>query len=66
MNEQEIGDLQVSEARLILMGILRNLENVKAQRRASGADDDRLGQARALGEIWGLEVAIQAIRRRLR
>lgn len=55
-----------TETRDALKGLLRNLEDVKAQRRASGADEDRVGQARALGEIWGLEVAIQAIRRRLR
>lgn len=58
-----------SEARLVLKGLLASLEAVQKQRKASSG---RPGQRmtvpviRAQGEVIGLQVAIDAIKRRLR
>lgn len=62
--DREAGDLQASEAKLVLEDLLRNLTAVRAQRAAHlpGRHAERLGRQ---GEIWGLDTAIKAIKRRL-
>lgn len=59
--EKEVAELQASEAKVVLEGLLRNLADVRIQRIRSTS-----GDARQQGEIWGLDVAIKAIRRRIR
>lgn len=65
--EEEVGALQASEARLVMKGLLRNLEDVLAQRTAGHHRRvTPVAYARREGEIWGLKLAIQAVKRRLR
>ncbi len=64
--EDEVAGFQDAEVRLVLKGLLRNLEAVKVQR----SIPHRPGTAakfveRQTGELVGLEMAIKAIRRRL-
>lgn len=64
--EAEVAGLQESEAKLVLKGLLRNLEDVRRQR---GAVEEGAPLARKLqvrGEIEGLNIAIYAIKRRIR
>jgi hypothetical protein len=65
--EEEVGQLQFAEAQTILKNLLRNLENVKVQRAASekGTPNVR-GRAFIRGQVDGLDVAIRAVKRRLR
>lgn len=65
--EAEVARLQDSEVKLVLRGLVTSLENVRTQRRAS-LDRARTATACAqlAGEIAGLTVAINAIKRRLR
>lgn len=66
MNEEEVARLQDSEVRIALKGLLRNLLEVRGQRQASlklGMTPVR--HARRVGEIWGLDIAINAVKRRL-
>lgn len=58
---EEVEKMIATEVKLTLKGILRNLEDVHAQRLASTSSD-----ARQRGELWGLGVAISAIKRRIR
>lgn len=66
-SEAEVGDAQAREARYILETLQAALEGVQAQRRQSAKDAVTLTQrVRRLGEVEGLEIALEAIRRRLR
>jgi hypothetical protein len=58
--EEEVARLQESEVKIVLEGLLRNLQDVRAQRAAGSLPGVRQG------EIWGLDTAIKAVRRRLR
>lgn len=58
--EEEVARLQASEAKVVLKGLLRNLEDVHAQRLKSEPSERRGG------ELWGLGVAISAVKRRLK
>lgn len=62
--EAEVARLQATEAKLVLEDLLRNLQDVRAQRAAHlpGRHADRMSRQ---GEIWGLDTAIKAIKRRL-
>lgn len=67
--EEEVARLQGVEVQNALKGLLRNLEAVREQRQASA-----LAALHALepawyqyrGEVVGLNIAIQAVKRRLR
>lgn len=65
---EQVAQLQVSEAVLILKGVLRNLKEVRAQRAADriSLPEGRDRQLKRMGEIWGLDTAIAAIERRIR
>jgi len=62
----EVGELQAKEATLILKGVLRNLQEVRAQRVASADKGCKADRVWNQGQIYGLDVAIAAIRRRIR
>lgn len=65
--EEEVARLQESEVRVVLKGLLRNLEGVHRQRTVSR--DHAVTQAArdiAVGQIDGLDTAMRAIRRRIR
>lgn len=64
--EQEVAEYQVSEAKLVLKGVLRNLQEVRAQRAVMPDWESALARARRQGEIWGLDAAIAAVERRIR
>lgn len=56
-----------SEVKAVLKGLLRNLEDVLAQRVAGHTRKvSPVVYARREGEIWGLKLAIQAVKRRIR
>lgn len=64
--EAEVARLQDSEVRTVLKGLLRNLTDVRRQR---GVIEDDAPLARKLqmrGEIEGLNIAISAVKRRIR
>lgn len=64
---EEVAVLQDSEVRLVMKGLLRNLEDVLAQRTAGHHRKvTPVAWARREGEIWGLKLAIQAVKRRIR
>ena len=63
--DREIADVQVSEVR-VLKGLLASLERVRDQRSASAVNARGLIKAHVRGEIAGLTIAINAIKRRLR
>ena len=52
------------EVKAALKGLMRNLQEVRAQRNL-GAIADVRDRARNQGEIWGLDLAIAAIKRRI-
>lgn len=65
--EEEVAALQQAEVQLILKGLLRNLERVREQRALPlepGANPKYKAHVR--GELWGLDTAIRAVRRRIR
>ena len=66
--EEEVVQLLQSEAQLILKGLLRNLTEVRAQRGAEriSLPEGRDQQLKRMGEIDGLNIAIAAVRRRIR
>lgn len=64
--EAEVAHLQQSEAQIILKGLLRNLTEVRAQRGVPRAGATKVELERQRGEINGLNIAIAAVRRRLR
>jgi hypothetical protein len=67
--EAEVARLQESEAKAALRNLLASLEDVRRQRRAAaGLPGQRVtvAVAQARGEVAGLTVAINAIKRRLR
>lgn len=67
--ELEIGAAQAQEVRLVLRNLLVGLESVQAQRKAStGRPGQRMTVpvVRAQGEVLGLQIAIDAVKRRLR
>lgn len=57
--------LQDSDAQKALRDVLRSLREVKAQRLVTRPETAG-GAARKAGEIWGLDVGIAAIERRLK
>lgn len=64
---EEVAALQVSEVNLILKGLARTLEQVKAQRsmpHQPGTHERYLERQR--GELNGLDIAIRAVKRRMR
>ena len=64
---RERGDRVVSEEpKLVLRGVLASLETVRDQRSASAVTARGIAKAHIRGEIAGLTVAINAIKRRLR
>jgi len=56
------------EVRVALKGILRNLAEVREQRGGERIQlpGGRDAQLKRMGEIWGLDVAIKAVERRLK
>lgn len=60
---EEVEKMIAAEVKLTLKGILRNLEDVHAQRVGT---QPHLRTMRQVGELWGLGVAISAIKRRIR
>lgn len=64
--EKEVGRLQASEVELVLKGLLRSLEEVKRQRDKTFRTAKGLMARDAARQAEGLNIAIQAIRRRLR
>lgn len=65
--EEEVARLQESEVQIVLKGLVRTLEALLAQReqgRYSSMNPRVL--ARRQGEIWGLKVALAAVKRRIR
>lgn len=64
----EVGEAQHREARYILETLQAALEAVQRQRRASFLAGQRMTVpvVRAQGEVIGLQIAIDAIKRRLR
>lgn len=69
IGEAEAARLILEDRERTLKQLLRSLESVQAQRRASsGREGQRLTipVVRAQGEVIGLQVAIDAIKRRLR
>lgn len=69
---EEVARLQDTEVKLVLKGLLRNLEDVRTQRGASLQGSLVLASSagryreRQRGEIEGLNIAIAAIKRRIR
>ena len=65
---EQVAHLQQSEVQLILKGLLRNLTEVRAQRGAEriSLPEGRGQQLKRMGEIDGLNIAIAAVRRRIR
>lgn len=59
---EEVGQLQASEAQIILKGLLRNLTEVRKQQ-AQGTGQ---GPGHRNGVVDGLNIAIAAVRRRIR
>lgn len=57
---------QESEAKMVLRGLVASLERVRDQRSASAVNARGLIKAHVRGEIAGLTIAINAIKRRLR
>lgn len=69
VSSAEAKRLAAAHTEQCLKQLLRSLESVQAQRRASsGREGQRLTipAVRAQGEVIGLQVAIDAIKRRLR
>jgi hypothetical protein len=65
--EAEVARLQDSEVKLVLRGLVASLERVKAQRaRSLELARTKAERAGISGEITGLIIAINAIKRRLR
>ena len=66
--ETEVARLQEAEAKVVLKGLVRNLEDVLAQRirAGKGTAANTVAGARLRGEIWGLRLAIQAAKRRIK
>lgn len=64
--EQEVAEHQDGEVRLVMKGLLRNLQQVRAQRAILPDFESSLARARREGEIWGLDAAISAVQRRIR
>lgn len=63
----EVAEYQYREARYVLETLQAALESVQAQRRASFlAGRYPVSAVRAQGEVIGLQIAIEAIKRRLR
>lgn len=65
---EEVARLQESEVRNVLKGLLRNLTDVRNQRGAAPLElpRDRSVQLQRMAEIEGLNIAIAAVRRRIR
>lgn len=64
---EEVARLQESEVKAVLKGLLHNLEDVLAQRTAGHHRRvTPVAYARREGEIWGLKLTIQAVKRRIR
>lgn len=65
--EAEVARLQDSEVKLVLRGLVASLERVKTQRaRSLELARTKAERAGISGEITGLIIAINAIKRRLR
>lgn len=64
--EAEVARLQDSEVKLVLRALVASLETVRDQRSASAAAARGITKAHIRGEIAGLTIAINAIKRRLR
>jgi len=64
----EVARLQEAEVRTVMKGLLRNLTDVRNQRGAAklSLPSERTVQIRRMGEIEGLNIAITAVRRRIR
>lgn len=55
----------IPEVQEALRGLLRNLEEVRAQRLARLDTIPLSRTPRVRGEVWGLDIAISAVKRRL-
>lgn len=64
--EAEVARLQDSEVKLVLRGLVASLETVRDQRSASAVAARGIAKAHFQGEVAGLTIAINAIKRRLR
>lgn len=62
----EVAAYQDSEVQQVLKGLLRNLEDVLVQRARGHVQGNPVVYARRQGEIWGLKMAIQAVKRRIK
>jgi hypothetical protein len=65
-SDAEVARLQDSEVRLVLRGLVASLERVRDQRSASAVNARGIAKAHIRGEVAGLTIAINAIKRRLR
>jgi hypothetical protein len=66
ISERECARLVAEESDRVLRGVLASLETVRDQRSASAATARGITKAHIRGEIAGLTIAINAIKRRLR
>jgi hypothetical protein len=64
--DEEVARLQDSEVRLVLKGLLNGLTQAREQREVLPAAQTAVQAAQRQGEVYGLNVAISAIRRRIR
>lgn len=63
---EEVARLQDSEVRLILKGLLNGLTQARDQRGALPPAQSAVQAAQRQGEVYGLNVAIAAVRRRIK
>jgi hypothetical protein len=66
ISERECARLVAEESDRVLRGVLASLETVRDQRSASAVAARGITKAHIRGEIAGLTIAINAIKRRLR
>lgn len=64
--DEEVARLQDSEVRLVLKGLLNGLTQAREQREVLPAAQTAVQAAQRQGEVYGLNVAIAAIQRRIR
>ena len=64
--DEEVARLQDSEVRLVLKGLLNGLTQAREQREVLPAAQTAVQAAQRQGEVYGLNIAISAIQRRIR
>lgn len=63
---EEVAELQVSEVRLVLRGLLAGFTQARDQRAALPPSADPVRAAERRGELHALNIAIAAVKRRMR